>query len=378
MEQSVHEDNSFRTNNAEPFENSNDIRLSARQWLFVGIVIAAFFLSAPALWDLFEEFSPGSDYRIPYALGSDYRLYSRYSSLVLRWKKIPVIGDSVVWGHYVSPGESLSHHLNEIVGRHRFANLGLDGTHPAALEGLVAYYVDHIPERRAVLHFNPLWITSAKHDLQTAKEFHFNHPGLVPQFTTEIPCYKASTSVRVWNVVEHHVPFLAWTTHLKLAYFGGADLQRWTLDHPYEIPWDAMKGRLPELEDAAPEKGSSWIDRGARRRDLEWVDPDRSLQWRFFRDTVEGCRERKNSVFVLVGPFNEHMLTERAGERYTQIKGRIKDWLEEKQVPHFIAEPLPSRLYADLSHPLAEGYALLAKRLFDDPAFRSFALEAGE
>jgi hypothetical protein len=32
---------------------------------------------------------------------------------------------------------------------------------------------------------------------------------------------------------------------------------------------------------------------------------------------------------------------------------------------------LPGNLYSDASHPLAEGYAMLAKQLFENESFRS-------
>jgi hypothetical protein len=37
-----------------------------------------------------------------------------------------------------------------------------------------------------------------------------------------------------------------------------------------------------------------------------------------------------------------------------------------------VPETLPSALYADASHPLTEGYALLAKRISADPQFRNW------
>lgn len=353
--------------------NSNAISLSARQWLVVGVIMATLFLSAPALWKHAEPFEPGPDCRIPYKLGSDYWLYARHADVVSRRQQIPLIGDSVIWGHYVPPGQTLSHYLNETIGSERFANLGLNGTHPAALRGLVEYYAKATSGQPVMLHFNPLWITSAKHDLQTAKEFHFNHPKLVPQFTTKIPCYKASSSDRFQAVIGHHAPFLAWTAHLRIAYFGGTDMQQWTLENPYENPAAILAGGLPVPKNAAPAAGSSWLDRGAKQRRVAWVDLDSSLQWRFFRDTVERLKTRGSNVFVLVGPFNEHMLDAESAVAYAKIKSQIGAWLQEANVPHLIPSALPSALYADTSHPLAEGYALLARQLLDEPSFQSFA-----
>jgi len=373
VEPRVAPDNSDKTAGSSSLPNSNAVSLSGRQWLLVGAVMAALIVSAPALWKHAERFEPGTDYRVPYALGSDYWLYARHSRAVRHRQRIPLIGDSVVWGHYVPPDQTLSHHLNKTLGAARFANLGLDGTHPAALGGLTEYYAKEISGQAVVLHFNPLWITSAKHDLQTTKEFRFNHPELVPQFTMRIPCYKASSSRRLWAVAEHHVPFLVWTSHLRIAYFGGADLQRWTIENPYTNPAAVFAAGLPEPANAPPDEGSSWLDRGAKQRRVAWVDLDSSVQWRLFRNTVERVQARGSDVFVLVGPFNEHMLDDESAAVYARIKSQIGLWLQEANVPHLIPPALPSPLYADTSHPLAEGYALLARQLLDDPSFQSFA-----
>ncbi len=54
----------------------NAIRLSARQWIAVGIIVAAFLLAIPGVWAKREGFKPAPDYRIPYALSNDYFLIS--------------------------------------------------------------------------------------------------------------------------------------------------------------------------------------------------------------------------------------------------------------------------------------------------------------
>ncbi len=375
MEQRIAPDNVRGTMGSGVLPNSNAVRLSGRQWLVVGMLILSFIALAPTAWKQVETFDPGVDYRIPYALGSDYWLYARYAERVNDWHRIPLIGDSVIWGHYVRPDRTLSHHLNALAGQSQFANLGLDGTHPAALTGLVEYYTGGLAGRAAVLHFNPLWITSTKHDLQTTKEFHFNHPKLVSQFATDIPCYRASLSSRLWAVTERQIPFFSWTSHLQIAYFGGTDLQRWTLEHPYANPAAALASGLPEPKAAAPEPGSSWLDHGAKQHHVSWVALDDSLQWRFFRQTVARLKARGCRVFVLVGPFNEHMLDEPSRVAYAEIKSQIESWLAQADIPHLVPAALPSALYADSSHPLARGYALLAQQLSDSAAFKSFVHE---
>lgn len=356
--------------------NSNAVRLTGRQWLIGAVVLVALFVSAPLFWVQVETFDPGPDYRIPYALGSDYWLYARHCRVASRHGKIPVIGDSVIWGHYVRPDQTLSHWLNDVVGEKRFANLGLDGAHPAALAGLIEHYARDISNQTVVLHFNPLWISSATHDLQTAKEFHFNHPKLVPQFRPNIPCYKAPFSTRLNAVIDRTIPFFGWTGHLRIAYLDGMDLPAWTLHNPYTNPLAALTEPLAEPEGTEAERATTWLDRGGSKRDVGWVDLDGSLQWLLFRRAVDRLQTQGNRVFVLVGPFNEHMLTAENAVVYCTLKGQIERWLTENRIPHLMAAPLAAELYADSSHPLAEGYALLARQLAASPAFQAAVLAA--
>jgi hypothetical protein len=83
-------------------------------------------------------------------------------------------------------------------------------------------------------------------------------------------------------------------------------------------------------------------------------------------------RGRDNDVLVVLGPFNEYMMAEENRPAYRKIHGEIAAWLSQKQIPHFIPEPLPSTLYADASHPLTDGYQLLAKQLYHDKMFQKW------
>jgi hypothetical protein len=343
-----------------PF-NSNCVKLSGREWIVVGIVALALFCFGPGLWERMEKFEPGPDYRLGYELSSDYRLYNRYCRWAVSKYETLVIGDSVVWGHFVSKDNTLSHYLNEAAGRDEFANLGVDGTHPAALSGLLKYYSRAISGKNVILHLNPLWMSSEKHDLQSKKEFHFNHPKLVPQFFPKILCYKDSYSRRISAVMERYVPLLSWTSHLKIAYFGNTDLSTWTMEHPYENPASAVT-RL----DAGFENQVPWSERGITKTDFQWVKLETSLQWKCFQRSVELLAERGNSVFVLVGPFNEHMMTDESLETYRENKSKIELWLQQNNIAYYMPAALPSELYVDASHPLSEGYAMLAKQLLEN------------
>jgi len=371
------QDNSFQPGEPEVAFSSNCVRLSGYELIFVIIAALFFFCFGPRLWQRVEKFEPGSDFRLPYELSSDYWLYGRYSRRAISKYETLVIGDSVIWGHYVSQDDTLSHYLNEMTGRDQFANLGVDGIHPVALSGLLKYYGRDISGRKIVLHFNPLWMSSSKQDLQSTKEFSFNHPKLAPQFFPKIPCYRETYSGRFSIVTERYVPILSWISHLKVTYYENMDMPTWTLEHPYKNPAGAVTLELPTLVNDKQNEYVSWIEKGTTKKDFPWVELETSLQWKFFRKSVELLSERGNSVFVLVGPFNEHMLKGESIEIYRQMKSEIALWLKQNDIAYYMAPALPSELYADASHPLDKGYAMLAKQLFENELFISGILNSG-
>jgi hypothetical protein len=343
---------------------SNGIRLTGREWIVVGLFTVALFLCAPFLWTKNEAFTLESDYRMPYDLSNDYWLYERYARQAAEQYDTLLFGDSVVWGQYVTRQQTLSHYLNERAGKERFANLGLDGAHPAALAGLLEHYARPVTNKNVILQCNPLWLSSSKYDLQDEEEFAFNHPGLVPQFLPGIPCYKAEISPRIGILVEQRLPFSSWTNHLQQAYFDRSDIPSWTMEHPYDNPLKQFKHGLPPSDNILRHEAISWTARGIQEQDYPWVDLETSFQWRFFRRAVEILEGRGNRVFVIVGPFNEHAMQEKSHETYQKIKNGIAAWLQAKSIAHIVPPPLASELYADASHPLADGYRMLAKEIF--------------
>lgn len=356
-----------------PF-GSNDVRLPFRQWLVATLVLSGCFTLIPRVWTKVERLEAGPDYRVPYALGNDYWNYARTCREVAVGERTLLVGDSVIWGHYVASEETLSHHLNQRTGETRFANLGLDGVHPAALCGLVEHYGQAIRGRNVMLNCNLLWISSARHDLSTDKEFAFNHPALVPQFWPKIPCYRAPLSDKLGTVVARHFSFLGWADHVRTVYFGGSDLAAWTLEHPYRNPLAQVTLQLPSPDELpSPEPDARpWHVKGIETYRPEWVALDDSLQWQFFRRTVAVLRERGNRVFVLVGPFNEHMLADSALRAYHERQEQVAAWLDQERIPYCLPPALPSDLYADASHPTADGYQLLAQWLLEEDSFRPF------
>src|ERR1700720_76009 len=91
---------------------SNGIRLSGREWGIVGLFALTLVFLAPVAWKRAEKFDPGPDYRLPYELSQDYWLFERYAHLAAARYDTLLLGDSVIWGQYVTHGQTLSHRLN--------------------------------------------------------------------------------------------------------------------------------------------------------------------------------------------------------------------------------------------------------------------------
>ncbi len=351
---------------------SNAVRLTGREWIIVGIFSLLLILFAPSLWKQYEECTIEPDFRMPYELGNDYWLYERFAALASEKYDTVLIGDSVVWGEYVTRQETLSHYLNKQEGRERYVNLGLNGSYPLALTGLVEHYAGSIRGKNVVLQCNPLWLTSREQDLQIDKKpEQVNHLRLIPQFVPRIPRNNEDISTRIGVVVEQHVPMSSWANHLQQTYYDQSDIPSWTLEHPYDNPVKPLTKGLPPLDNGRRHLSQSWVESKIDLQDYEWIDLTTSLQWAAFRSVVRTLQQRENQVFVLVGPFNEHMLQPDSLKRYQKVKATIAAWLEQEQIPHLVPMPLQSKYYGDASHPLAEGYAELARQLLERPFFRS-------
>jgi hypothetical protein len=364
----------------EPFA-ANEVRLSPRQWLAALAILCALCYLIPAFWERIEPLGAEPDYRVPYRLGNDYWVFSCSCRRACSADQTLVLGDSVVWGHYVGRRQTLSHCLNELAGREHYANLGVDGIHPVALSGLVEYYGRGIRAKNVILHCNLLWMSSPRADLQEESEAAFNHPELVPQFFPAIPSYREPISNRLGIAVGRHLTLFGWANHLRIAYFEDEpELRRWTdfrtwiIAHPYDSPAGTVTLELPSPDEPPSPKpvAEPWTHQGIVPRGFSWVELETSLQWRFFQRTVEILRARGNRVFVLVGPFNEHMLTPESLKVYKSRLRDVEAWLQQNQVAYYVAAALPSEDYADASHPLAEGYRRLAERLCAHPSFLDF------
>jgi hypothetical protein len=375
-----------------PFVNA--VRLNARHWIVVFAILAMIVLLTPTLWKRLEPFKPGPDYRIPYGLSKDYWLYERRLQQIAL-TNVVLLGDSVVWGEYVRSDGTLSHFLNEQSGQPgRVLNAGVNGLFPLAFEGLIRTYGGPLRHHKVILHCNLLWMSSPKADLRTEKEERFNHADLVPQFFPRIPCYKADLNHRLAAILERHFTFAQWGTHLQNAYFGQKSIPTWTLEddgsdpphypNAYKNPFAEITFTIPVEPVVDPERGPGsprhkpWSTTGTSGSSgegstrFEWVELDQSLQWAAFQRLVKLLQSRGNDVLVVVGPFNENIMAEENRLAFRGLRDGVEDWLVRNHVPHLVPSTLPSALYADASHPLTEGYRVLADRLYGDEKLRSW------
>lgn len=365
----------------------NEMRLNARHWSAVVVLLTLIVLLVPRVWKRVERFTVGTDYRIPYTLSKDYWLYQRRLEQTQKAGHVFVLGDSVVWGEYVRPDGTLSHFLNsEAQQDGQFVNIGVNGLFPLALEGLTRYYGTSLHDTKVLVQCNVLWMSSPKADLQTQKEEKFNHSRLVPQFAPKIPCYRADVNERLGAMVERNVQFIAWVGHLQSCYFEEKSILNWTLEedssspptrpNAYKNPLAQITGTVPSAPENDPQRGpqsprhKAWNANGNRPAKFEWVTPESSFQWAAFQRLVRLLRERHNDVLVVVGPFNEHIIADESKPGYTRLRDEILRWLQANGISHVAPGLLPSELYADASHPLTEGYALLGKQLYMDATFQ--------
>jgi hypothetical protein len=367
----------------------NAVRLSGRQWLIVFILLLVTVVATPLIWQKLERFETGPDYRIPYPLSKDYWLYQRrLQQLCLT--NIVVLGDSVVWGEYVQPTGTLTHFVNVQTGNSsRFVNGGVNGLFPLAFEGLIRNYGKSLHNRKIILHCNLLWMSSPKADLHTDKEERFNHADLVPQFSPRIPCYKADLNHRIAAVIQRNFAFSGWANHVQIDYFGQNNVLAWTLEegegsttgfpNAFKNPLAQITFRVPVEPAEDPERGPKserhkpWSTTGQGSTRFEWVTLDQSLQWAAFQRLVRLLRSRGNDLLVIVGPFNEHIMSQDNQLEFRGLRDGVLHWLDQEHINYLSPQPLESALYADASHPLTQGYEVLAEQLCKDPKFQEWA-----
>lgn len=343
------------------------IRLTARQWLAVGgfLALAVWGLGSRAFWDGVEPFAPGSAYRVPYEFSEDYWHLRRWVHRAAEDGRVAVIGDSVVWGEYVAPGDALPAQLERgMSGRVAFANVGVNGLHPAALTGFLAHHCAPLRDRPLLLVFNSLWMSGPRADLRdapTAEEVAngvgINHPALVPQFfpatfrlalpprptpgragslfafadgwfgeSVYVATFLSKLDGRLDNVVARACPMRLVAEHLRIKARQGPSPEpagaRGPIPSIPPNPLAAFALRVSQPADAPHGPPFSWVDQGIPENgmDLDWpVAPDDSFQVRCFDRVLRLARARGNRVYVLMTPFNPYILTGESRRRYDAL-----------------------------------------------------------
>jgi len=335
--------------------------------IYAAAVIIIMVTGLPVIFPLTGDIVFTSDYRLPFYLGEDYFLYKKYVKSVAEYNTIPVIGDSVIWGHYTSDNDTLTAHLNRKQHVAEFSNMGIDGIHPAVMYGLVDNYCSAFSNKKVIVGINLLWMSSSRHDLSGDKNSEINHRGLLPQFTELIPAYSPAFEERLSLVIKRNMPFFLWADHLKLTRFRERNFYRWSMDNPGVLPIIFFRPEIKTYELPVPMDSSKFP-----RQDAQWITTDKSLQWRYTLKTIKMLKERGNEILAVVTPFNRYMLTEESAKKHESIVSAIKDNLTTEDIIVIIPEMPPKEEFADSSHPTATGYRIIADDLLKNKEFIKF------
>lgn len=356
-----------------PF-SSNAVRLSPKEWAVTIILLALVVLIIfPLTWQRLEKFERGANFRLAQHYRDDYWLFAKWARTASKEYPIIFLGDSVIWGIYVGNDSALPARMNNLSGKNKVANLAIDGLHCVALESLLKYYGLAISHKKVILHFNPLWLNSRKFDLSGEKEFPIHHPRLLPQWLPRIKSYQDGLEVKAGIIQERYLPHISLINHLRLYHFGNKNFSQWVVDNPYKNPFAQISLRVHVASEKSRSEVKNWQERKLSIQNWQWVSLTDSFQWKYFVKSIKLLQSKGNKVFIMVGPINPHMLTPESLRRYRALQSDIAVWLEQNHIDYFIVPDMPSHLYVDASHPLKEGYDIIAQRMFTDDKFLNWS-----
>jgi len=354
---------------------SNAVVLTLREWL------AAVLLSAAAIavvyygWGSWERYEPGPDHRETCwaELQSDYWAYMRWCKYARDHYDILLMGDSVIWGQEVPNNETISHYLNEYIGREAVANLGNDGLFMAGLSGIVRHYGDYLGDTNVIIQCSPLWMASPRRDLHGEKKSQYHHPRLIPQLDPRINYYH-DLNTRLGYLSEHVFRVFPFVRHLMANYYDNTSISGWMMEHPYSDPFAAITFRSSPVMAEKQGRGIDWEAKEMKMADEPFLDPAESIQFGLFLDAVEGLKKKNTRVFIMIGPYNQHYLVPESRERLFAMVEKIKAVFDERGYQYFdtFTVGLPSDTFGDSCHLLREGHDMLAKKMAADPAFRKW------
>ena len=368
-----------RTQHAESSFAITCPQLSLRQLLVAGGLTIAALVLLPKIWNQLEPFDPGRNYRTPYSQSEDYWLFRRLTEHASTIESpVLVIGDSVVWGEYVLPEDSLTAQLNDKTKSKRFMNAGINGLHPMAIKGLVTLHGQDLHDADVILHCNLLWLSSPERDLSAPLAQDFNHTTLVDQFGGDnpldpsSPSYRASLTNRISIATTRTLPYRVLVEHVRRQYFGGQNLHQWTLNHPADPFWKEVTFKTSEPSSILRHEPVDWTKQGIQPQAFEWLPADQSLQFQALLRSIEHLQSTSNHVLVVIGPFNTHLLVDDNKRRFASLRQSVIEEFRARDIEHLAASVLPSEEYGDASHPLRGGYCLMADELLANSTFREF------
>lgn len=346
---------------------NNPFKLNMKSLVIVFILVTILSFLLPAVWYGLESSPQQTNFRIPKNQSNDYWLFAKWCDEV-KSDEIIILGDSAIWGHYVDAENTLSANLNDALKKDIFKNGGVSGLHSLGLNGLINNYIN-LNGRKVVLQFAPLWITSPIQDVSVkGKKGTLNHPTLLPQLVGTPKGYEPEFEERISVFFQQKLPVLRLSEHLSHKYFKSDGFYEWLIKHPGKNPLEIDDESLKEEEfekDKAPWSGPL--------QNFEWVELEKSFQWLAFKESFETLK-KNNDVFILLGPFNEFILTKESLAKYESIKAEISKYLEANSISYVWADKLKSDLFGDASHPLEEGYKVLAEKLIKNKKFSKWYL----
>lgn len=353
--------------------NSNSVILTGKEWLLVIGILVVICLVAYNGFSRWEKLPIEADFRSTCweERMSDYYAYSEWANYARNHYKILLIGDSVIWGQEVPNNETVSHFINQQLGREEVANLGIDGLTLTSLDGILANYGSAFHDTNAIVELNPLWVSSPKRDLRG--DWHFHHPRLVPQFDHRIKYYK-DFNERLGYVIEHHLKVPPFVRHLMVNYYDNKSVASWLLENPYRNPLTAITFQGPPMMREKQGLGTDWASRIKKPEDFKPLDDpfvklDESIQFEHFIKALDKLKKHNVNCIVLLGPYNSYNLTPESKQLLFSTMNDIKKVLDQRGVPYFDSthDLIPSEFYGDQCHALAGGHALLAEAFAKDP-----------
>ena len=349
--------------------------LSPAEWLWLAAIVAGALALFSVCWQRGEKLTYAADYRLPWEKANDYYLFSRWARHAAGEYRAFVMGDSVIWGQEVRNDETIAHYLNQEAGAPVFANLGMDGLHPVAMDGLIRHYGARLRNRPILLQFNPTWMRNPYYDLQ-GDWTDFFHSGLVPQFWPRIACYHATGEARLSTTITRTFHFFDLVQHVASGAFGSLSAPQWMLKNPYRSPLTAMKPQPPALDVRSPGRGRSWNFRSRPPDDSPWLACGESLQWKYFVMAVKRLESRGNKVLVLMSPCNTYVLTPGSRDRALRVIREVQSRFDAMGIRYVTVDDIPSECFADeYGHLLKDGHIRLAASLSTNSVFRVWLKE---